>query len=152
MVSAATPGSSGLPRASASLPAGTTTADGTPAYGSAPPSSRAWAAAWMAANSTPATSIDLVDTAVSRSPVTHREYRSIATVSSACTHRQVTGSIANTSSRLVSNTTYSPGRGRPQPPVGALRPVHDRPLALRAAGDRVGAPIQLPPPLIPGRP
>ncbi len=37
MVSAATPGSSGRPRASASLPGSTTTADGTPQYGNAAP-------------------------------------------------------------------------------------------------------------------
>lgn len=33
-----------------------------------------------------------------------------AAVSSACTQRRVTGSIANTSSRVVSGSRYSPGR------------------------------------------
>jgi len=67
-------------------------------------------------NSTAAASIAFVDTGVSRSPVTHRSYRSIATVSSACTQRGVTGSIANTFSRVLSSSRYSPGlvaRSRP---------------------------------------
>src|SRR6266566_1760140 len=100
MVSAATDGSSGRPRASTSLPGSTSTADGTPQYGSAPPPGSACEGAWTVSNSTPATSTDFVDTGVSRSPVITREYRSIATLSSHCTQRQVTGSIANTSSRL----------------------------------------------------
>src|SRR6185437_1786742 len=122
MVSAATDGSSGRLRTSTSLPGSITTTDGTPQYGSAPPASAsAWDGAWTVSNSTPATSTDFVDTGVSRSPVMHREYRSIATVSSHCTQRHVTGSIANTSSRLVSRITYSPGRvarSRPYAPWG----------------------------------
>ncbi len=46
---------------------------------------------------TPATLTALVDTGVTRSPVMARVNRSWATVSCARTHRQVTGSIANTS-------------------------------------------------------
>jgi len=45
-----------------------------------------------------------------------RVYQSIAAVSSACTQRSVSGSIANTSSRVVSSSRYSPGRvGRSLP-------------------------------------
>jgi len=69
-----------------------------------------------ASNSTSAASTDLVDTGESRSPVTARESRSIAIVSSQRTHRNVTGSIANTSSGVVSSSRYSPGRvGRSRP-------------------------------------
>ena len=45
-----------------------------------------------------------------RSPVMQRLYQSIPTVSSACTHFSVSGSNANTSSRVVSISRYSPGR------------------------------------------
>ncbi len=78
-------------------------------------------------NSTAAASTALVETGVSRSPVTHRSYTSIATVSSACTQRSVTGSIANTSSRVVSSSTYSPGRIARSRPYGvAGRPAISR--------------------------
>ena len=40
---------------------------------------------------------------------------------------------------------------RPQPPVGPLGPVRDRPAARRAAGHRVGAPGQLGQPPVSGR-
>jgi len=52
----------------------------------------------------------LVDTGVTRSPRTHLVNRSIAIVSSARTQRSLTGSIANTSSLVLSISTYSPGR------------------------------------------
>ena len=72
-------------------------------------------------NSTFATSRELVDTGVRRSPRMHRVNRSIATVSSTGSQRSVTGSIANTSSGVLSSTTYSPGRlahSRPYTPRG----------------------------------
>jgi hypothetical protein len=65
----------------------------------------------------------LVDTGDSRSPTTLREYKSNATVSSTLTQRSVTGSIANTSSGVESNSTNSPGRvgrSRPYAPLGRL--------------------------------
>ena len=60
--------------------------------------------------STALTSTAFVETGVTRIPVMQREYQSIATVSSACTHLIVSGSNANTSSRVVSISRYSPGR------------------------------------------
>jgi hypothetical protein len=66
-------------------------------------------------------STDFVDTGVTRMPVMQREYQSIATLSSGCTHRNVSWSSANTSSRVVSISRYSPGRvGRsfPYEPAG----------------------------------
>lgn len=82
--------------------------------------------------STFATSCAFVDTGVNRSPSTQRVNRSIATVNSTPTQRIVIGSIANTSSGVVSSTTYSPGRvarSRPNTPVG--RSATDRrPFAL----------------------
>ena len=57
-----------------------------------------------------AASTAFVDTGVSWIPTTQRVYQSIPTVNSACTHRKVTGSRANTSSRVVSINRYSPGR------------------------------------------
>ena len=54
--------------------------------------------------------MDFVDTGVTRNPVTQRVYQSSATVSSARTHRSVTGSNANTSNRVLSISKYSPGR------------------------------------------
>lgn len=83
-------------------------------------------------NSTFATSWDFVDTGCSRSPTMHRSNRSIATVSSTGTHRNVTGSIANTSNGVVSRTTNSPGRvarSRPYTPFG------------RSATDRLALPL-----------
>jgi hypothetical protein len=68
-----------------------------------------------------ATSADFVEIGVNRSPRMQRLYKSIATVNSTGTQRSVTGSIANTSSGVVSNTTYSPGRvarSRPYGPDG----------------------------------
>jgi hypothetical protein len=60
--------------------------------------------------------MDFVETGVTRTPTMQRVYQSIATVSSACSHRKVTGSKAKTSSRVVSISTYSPGRvGRSLP-------------------------------------
>src|SRR3954451_4460399 len=108
MVSAATDGNSGCPSRSTSFSASSTTVDGTPQYGSGPASEPSRGR--TASNSTPATSTDFVDTGVNRRPTMQRLYRSMATVSSQRTQRQVTGSIANTSSVVVSSTTYSPGR------------------------------------------
>lgn len=53
--------------------------------------------------------MDFVDTGVSRRPTMQRVYQSIRTVSSALTHSNVFGSIAYTSSRVVSISMYSPG-------------------------------------------
>ena len=61
-------------------------------------------------NSTSAASTALVDIAESRSPQMARENRSMAIVSSRRTQRRVSGSMANTSSGVVSNNRYSPGR------------------------------------------
>ena len=83
-------------------------------------------------NSTFATSWDFVDTGCNRRPTMHRSNRSIATVSSTGTHRNVTGSIANTSNGVVSKTTNSPGRfarSRPYTPFG------------RSATDRLALPL-----------
>ena len=128
MVSAATPGS---PRPAPVAPLGrfawslsgpaTTTRSGRPAYGNSPSPVRRLESGRSASNSTSAASTDLVDTGASRSPTITREYRSIAMVNSTRTHRSVTGSIANTSSGVESNSRYSPGRharNRPYTPCG----------------------------------
>jgi hypothetical protein len=59
--------------------------------------------------STTAASTALVETADSRSPQITRENRSMAIVSSRRTHLSVSGSMAKTSSGVVSRTRYSPG-------------------------------------------
>jgi uncharacterized protein YndB with AHSA1/START domain len=51
-----------------------------------------------------------VETGVSRSPTMQRVYQSMAAVSSIRVHRSVIGSTPNTSRRVVSRITYSPGR------------------------------------------
>jgi hypothetical protein len=109
MVSAATP-------ASPAVPSPATTRSGRPAWGSRPPLVCCRDPGRSASNSTSAASTDLVDTGDSRRPVMHLEYRSIAIVSSQRTQRSVTGSIANTSSGVVSSSRNSPGRaGRSRP-------------------------------------
>jgi hypothetical protein len=71
---------------------------------------------WLSRYRHPRCRREPVDTGVSRSPQMHRSYQSMLTVSSACTHFRVNGSNANTSSRVVSITRYSPGRvGRSLP-------------------------------------
>ena len=80
MVSAATDGSSGSPSSSASLAASMITWAGSPWYGgrvSARPAAGSGSGR-IDSNSTAAASTALVDTGVSRSPVMHRSYRSIA--------------------------------------------------------------------------
>ncbi|MFE3328715.1 hypothetical protein [Streptomyces sp. NPDC059176] len=59
--------------------------------------------------STAATSTAFVETGVTLIPVMQRVYQSIPTESSACTQRSVSGSKANTSSRVESISRYSPG-------------------------------------------
>jgi hypothetical protein len=65
---------------------------------------------------TAAASTAFVDTGVIRAATTHLVYQSMATVSSTRTQFNVLGSRAKTSSAVVSNMRYSPGRvGRSLP-------------------------------------
>ncbi len=50
-----------------------------------------------------------VETGVTLTPVMQRVYQSMPILSSACTHRSVSGSNAKTSSRVESISRYSPG-------------------------------------------
>jgi hypothetical protein len=87
---------------SGSTPPGSpsTIPSGNPAYGpSGEPAAQPQVCGVTVWNNTDATSGERAAIGRSRSPVMHRSYRSIATVSSVFTHRSVTGSIANTSSR-----------------------------------------------------
>jgi hypothetical protein len=95
-----------------------------------------------ASNSTSAASTDLVDTGDSRSPVTAREYRSIARQLAAHPAKGDRLHSKHVQRRGVQQQELARPR-RPEPAVDALRAAGDRPLALRAPGERVAAAGQL---------